>query len=175
MKKLRVTILLFALLLVLPVVSQVISNSSRYNAFFLEAICERAKGNSDAAFDLLRHCVEIDSTKSEAYYYLSQYYGALKQKDKAIACIEKAATLEPSNSTYQETLANAYINLHQYDKAAAVLESLYDKHRDRDDVLGVLIQLYEEQHEYESAIKTLTLLVTVEGKSERLSYAKSNF
>ncbi len=175
MKKLRVTILLFALLLVLPVVSQVISNSSRYNAFFLEAICERAKGNSDAAFDLLRHCVEIDSTKSEAYYYLSQYYGALKQKDKAIACIEKAAALEPSNSTYQETLANAYINLHQYDKAAAVLESLYDKHRDRDDVLGVLIQLYEEQHEYESAIKTLTLLETVEGKSERLSYAKSNF
>ncbi len=175
MKKLRVTILLFALLLVLPAVSQVISNSSRYNAFFLEAICERAKGNSDAAFDLLRHCVEIDSTKSEAYYYLSQYYGALKQKDKAIACIEKAAALEPSNSTYQETLANAYINLHQYDKAAAVLESLYDKHRDRDDVLGVLIQLYEEQHEYESAIKTLTLLETVEGKSERLSYAKSNF
>ncbi len=175
MKKLRVTILLFALLLVLPAVSQVISNSSRYNAFFLEAICERAKGNSDAAFDLLRHCVEIDSTKSEAYYYLSQYYGALKQKDKAIACIEKAAALEPLNSTYQETLANAYINLHQYDKAAAVLESLYDKHRDRDDVLGVLIQLYEEQHEYESAIKTLTLLETVEGKSERLSYAKSNF
>ncbi len=175
MKKLRVIILLFALLLVLPVVSQVISNSSRYNAFFLEAICERAKGNSDAAFDLLRHCVEIDSTKSEAYYYLSQYYGTLKQKDKAIACIEKAAALEPSNSTYQETLANAYINLHQYDKAAAVLESLYDKHRDRDDVLGVLIQLYEEQHEYESAIKTLTLLETVEGKSERLSYAKSNF
>ena len=175
MKKLRAIILLFALLLVLPAVSQVISNSSRYNAFFLEAICERAKGNSDAAFDLLRHCVEIDSTKSEAYYYLSQYYGALKQKDKAIACIEKAAALEPSNSTYQETLANAYINLHQYDKAAAVLESLYDKHRDRDDVLGVLIQLYEEQHEYESAIKTLTLLETVEGKSERLSYAKSNF
>ena len=175
MKKVRVIILLFALLLVLPAVSQVISNSSRYNAFFLEAICERAKGNSDAAFDLLRHCVEIDSTKSEAYYYLSQYYGALKQKDKAIACIEKAAALEPSNSTYQETLANAYINLHQYDKAAAVLESLYDKHRDRDDVLGVLIQLYEEQHEYESAIKTLTLLETVEGKSERLSYAKSNF
>ena len=175
MKKLRVIILLFALLLVLPAVSQVISKSSRYNAFFLEAICERAKGNSDAAFDLLRHCVEIDSTKSEAYYYLSQYYGALKQKDKAIACIEKAVVLEPSNSTYQETLANAYINLHQYDKAAAVLESLYDKHRDRDDVLGVLIQLYEEQHEYESAIKTLTLLETVEGKSERLSYAKSNF
>lgn len=152
-----------------------ISPSRRYDAFFLEAICERAKGNHDAAFDLLRRCVEIDSTKSEAYYYLAQYYGGLKQKEEAFACIEKAATLEPTNSTYQETLANAYINMHQYDQAALVLERLYDEHRDRDDVLGVLIQLYEEQHEYESAIKALTKLETLEGKSERLSYAKSNF
>ena len=152
-----------------------ISPSRRYDAFFLEAICERAKDNHDAAFDLLRRCVEIDSTKSEAYYYLSQYYSGLKQKEQAIACIQKAAALEPSNSTYQETLANAYINMRRYDEAAQVLERLYDEHRDRDDVLGVLIQLYEEQHEYESAIKALTKLETLEGKSERLSYAKSNF
>jgi Tfp pilus assembly protein PilF len=152
-----------------------ISPSRRYDAFFLEAICERAKDNHDAAFDLLRRCVEIDSTKSEAYYYLSQYYGGLKQKEQVMACIQKAADLEPSNSTYQETLANAYINMRQYDEAAQVLERLYDAHRDRDDVLGVLIQLYEEQHEYESAIKALTKLETLEGKSERLSYAKSNF
>ncbi|MBR1545944.1 MAG: tetratricopeptide repeat protein [Prevotella sp.] len=159
----------------LPAFSQVIEQSRRYDAFFLEAICERAKGNNDAAFDLLRHCVEIDSTKSEAYYYLAQYYGALKKRDQALACIEKAASLEPANSTYQETLANTYINLRQYDKAAVVLENLYDQHRDRDDVLGILIQLYEEQHEYEAAINALTKLETIEGKSERLSYAKSNF
>lgn len=175
MKRLRTLIFLLVAGLGLPAFSQVIEKSHRYDAFFLEAVCERAKGNNDAAFDLLRHCVEIDSTKSEAYYYLAQYYGALKKKDEAVACIEKAATLEPANSTYQETLANTYINLHQYDKAAEVLESLYDKHRDRDDVLGVLIQLYEEQHEYEAAINALTKLETIEGKSERLSYAKSNF
>lgn len=156
-------------------VAQTVSQSRRYDAFFLEAICERTKGNNDAAFDLLRRCVEIDSMKSEAYYYLSQYYGALKQKERAMACIEKAAALEPMNSTYQETLANAYINLRQYDQAVLVLERLYDQHRDRDDVLGILVQLYEEQHDYEAAIKTLAKLETIEGKSERLSYAKSNF
>ncbi len=159
----------------LSVVAQTVSQNRRYDAFFLEAICERAKGNNDAAFDLLRRCVEIDSMKSEAYYYLSQYYGALKQKERAMACIEKAAALEPKNSTYQETLANAYINLRQYDQAVLVLERLYDQHRDRDDVLGILVQLYEEQHEYEAAIKTLAKLEMIEGKSERLSYAKSNF
>ena len=138
-----------------------ISPSRRYDAFFLEAICERAKGNHDAAFDLLRHCVEIDSTKSEAYYYLAQYYGGLKQKEEALSCIEKAASLEPANSTYQETLANAYINMHQYDQAALVLERLYDEHRDRDDVLGVLIQLYEEQHEYESAVCRMQKVISI--------------
>ena len=153
----------------------VVSLSRRYDALFLEAICERAKGNNDAAFDLLRRCVEIDSTKSEAYFYLSQYYGALKLREQAMACIEKAAALDPMNATYQETLADAYINLRQYDKAALVLERFYDQHRDRDDVLGILVQLYEEQHDYEAAIKTLTQLETIEGKSERLSYAKSNF
>ena len=171
----RIVVFLLVVSWVFPAFTQEAYRDSRYDAFFLEAICERAKGNNDAAFDLLNHCVEIDSTKSEAYFYLAQYYGALKQKEKAVAFIEKAVALEPANSTYQETLANTYINLHLYDKAAVVLEDLYDKHRERDDVLGVLVQLYEEQHEYEAAIKTLTKLETVEGKSERLSYAKSNF
>lgn len=174
-KRLKWFIILLAIWIGLPAVSQVVSKSRRYDAFFLEAICERVKGNDDAAFDLLRHCVEIDSTKSEAYFFLAHYYGSLKQKEQALAYIEKAATLEPANPTYQEVLANTYINLRQYDKAAMVLEELYDKHRDRDDVLDVLVQLYEEQHDYEAAINTLAKLEMVEGKSERLSYAKSSF
>ena len=28
-----------------------------YDAFFLEAMVQRQKGNNDAAFDLLQHCV----------------------------------------------------------------------------------------------------------------------
>ena len=56
------------------VVAQDAEKSRRYDAMFLEAICQREKGNSDAAFDLLRHCVAIDSTRSEAYYYLAQYH-----------------------------------------------------------------------------------------------------
>ena len=85
----------------------------RYDNFFLEAIVQREKGNSDAAFDLLRHCVAIDSTRSEAYYYLAQYYGALKQKDNMLALMKKAIDLEPDNTTDLETLANIYITQRQ--------------------------------------------------------------
>ena len=147
--------------------------AKRYDNFFLEAICQQEKGNHDAAFDLLSHCVEIDSTRSEAYYYLSRYYDFLKNKEKGLAYSEKAVQLEPDNETYLETLANTYISRRKYDKAIDVLERLYDKNRDREEVLSMLAQLYEQQKDYEGAIRTLSRLETLEGKSERLSMAKS--
>ena len=145
----------------------------RYDYFFLEAICQQEKGCHDAAFDLLTHCVQIDSTRSEAYYYLARYYDFLKNKDKALAYSEKAAQLEPDNVTYLETLANTYIGRRQYDKAIDAMEHIYSKNSEREDVLSLLVQLYEQQQDYEGAIRTLTRLETMEGKSERLSMAKS--
>ena len=155
----------------LPCLSQ--SKDQRYDAMFLEAICQREKGNSDAAFDLLRHCVEIDAMRSEAWFYLSQYYAGLKDKDKSLAYARQAVELEPDNATYLETLAQAYINQRDYKSATETLERLYDKNRDRDDVLGMLVQLYEQLQDYDSAIRTLSRLEMMEGKSERLSFAKS--
>ena len=76
-------------------VAQDADRNRRYDAFFLDAICQREKGNNDAVFDLLRHCVDIDSTRSEAYYYLAQYYSALKQKDTVLSYLKKSVELEP--------------------------------------------------------------------------------
>ena len=167
-------ILLLLTLFTTMVVAQDAEKSRRYDAMFLEAICQREKGNSDAAFDLLRHCVDIDSTRSEAYFYLAQYYGALKQKDKMLGMMKKAVDLEPDNTTYLETLANVYISQRQYAEGIEMLERLYEKSRERDEVLGMLVQLYEQQQDYDNAIRTLNRLETLEGKSERLSFAKSS-
>ena len=148
--------------------------SYQYDTFFLDAMCQRQKGNNDATFDLLNLCIDIDSTRSEAYYYLAQYFGALKKRETAMAYLKKAVDLEPDNSTYLETLGNAYIGQRQFKEAISVLEQLSKKESDREDVLGILIQLYEQQGDYDHAIQTLSRLETKEGKSERLSYAKSN-
>ena len=155
-------------------VAQDADRNRRYDAFFLDAICQREKGNNDAVFDLLRHCVDIDSTRSEAYYYLAQYYSALKQKDTVLSYLKKSVELEPDNATYLETLANAYLNQRKYKDAIDVLELLCKKNHNRDDVLALLIQLYEQENDYDNAIRTLGRLETIEGKSERLSYAKSD-
>ena len=148
--------------------------SQRYDALFLEAVCQREKGNNDSAFDIFRRCVEIDSTRSEAYYYLAQYYAALKQKDTALAYSRKCVELEPSNVTYLETLGRIYISQRQYAEGIDMMEKLYDKDHSRDDVLGILVQLYEQQQDYDNAIRTLNRLEIAEGKSERLSFAKSS-
>ena len=148
---------------------------SKYDAFFLEAICQREKGNSDAAFDLLRHSLEIDSTRSEAWFFLAQYYAALKQKDKVLAYTKRAVEAEPENTTYIESLASIYINQRQFAEAIPVLEQLFDLNRERTDLLEMLIQLYEHEEDYDNAIRTLSRIEVLEGKNERLSYAKSEF
>ena len=150
-----------------------LSPEQTYNEFFLEAMVQRQKGNNDAAFDLLQHCVDINPQASEAYYFLSQYYKVLKDNDKAMEMVKRAATLDPDNITYTETLMQTYIGQRQYQEAIAVAEQLYDQHKDREDLLELLFQLYQHEQDYEHAIAVLDRMETLNGKSERLSYAKS--
>ena len=144
-----------------------------YDAFFLEAMVQRQKGNNDAAFDLLRHCITLNPQASEAYYYLAQYYRALKNDSLAQQCYLKAVELEPDNTTYLETLAQSHISQQEFEEAIAVVEKLYQQDKSREDLLEMLFQLYQQTDDNEKASETLNRLEAVEGKSERLAYAKS--
>jgi tetratricopeptide (TPR) repeat protein len=134
---------------------------------------QRQKGNNDAAFDLLRHCITLNPQASEAYYYLAQYYRALKNDSLAQQCYLKAVELEPDNTTYLETLAQSHISQQEFEEAIAVVEKLYQQDKSREDLLEMLFQLYQQTDDNEKAIETLNRLEAVEGKSERLAYAKS--
>lgn len=144
----------------------------RYDMFFLEALMCRERGENTAAFDLLRYCAELNPQASEVYFYLAQYYGGLKDKEKALAYFKRATDLNPDNATYLETLAQAYVNSNRFDEAIAVLEKLSQTEKGRDDVLSMLVQLYLQKADYDNAIATLDRLELLEGKSERMSYAK---
>lgn len=148
--------------------------SRRYDYFFLEAITQKEAGNSAAAFDLLRHCIEIDSCAAEAYYYLARYYTQLRDKATALRLFKKAADLNPENPTYQETLAQSYVNSGLFEEAIETFEKVVAADKNRDDVLDMLTQLYEQQQDYDNAIRTIERIEEIEGKSERLSYAKSD-
>lgn len=149
------------------------NDAGRYDRFFIDAMLQRQKGNNDAAFDLLKHCVHIRPEAPEGYFFLAQYYMSLKQNDKAIECFKKAADLEPDNSTYLETLAKAYVTNDNDSLAIGTLEKIVEKETGRIDILEMLVQLYQKRADYDNTIKTLDRLETLEGKNERLTYAKS--
>ena len=145
----------------------------KYDQFFLDAILEREKGHSDAAFDLLRHCLDINPNASEAHYFIAQYYNALEADSLSLAHFQRAAELNPDNETYMETLAQVYIRQQDFKTAISVVERLYDRNKDREDLLEMLFQLYQQVKDYPNAIAVLERLENIDGKSERLSMAKS--
>ena len=148
-------------------------NQRLYDHYFLDAMVERQKGNSDAAFDLLRHCLDLNPNAAEVHYYLAQYYGALKDNDTSIAYFQKASALAPLNETCLETLAQVYVRQQNYQGAISAIERLYDRNKDREDLLEMLFQLYQQVEDYPRAIGVLERVENIDGKSERISLAKS--
>ena len=151
--------------------------SLRYDSYFLQALVQREKGNADAAFDLLQHCIKINPQAAEAYYFLAQYYQALRGDSANLKTAQqyilKAAELEPDNATFLETVAQSYISQAEYEKAIPVMERLYNQDKSREELLEMLFELYQQTDNNDKAIETLNRLEAAEGKSERLSYAKS--
>ena len=159
---------------VIPVLPNLsVEQQRQYDHYFLDAMVERQKGNSDAAFDLLRHCLDINPNAPEAYYYLAQYYGALKDNNTSTDYFKKASSLAPNNETYLETLAQVYVRQQNYEGAISVIERLYDRNKDREDLLEMLFQLYQQVEDYPQAIGVLERIENIDGKSERISVAKS--
>ena len=136
---------------------------------------EREKGNASAAFELLRHCLEINPEASEAYYYLAHYYLGMKQNGKALEAFRKASELEPDNVSYLETLAQMYLQSQDLKAATETFEKLSKAEPEREDVLGMLVQLYsEDEKQYSKAIDILNRLEEIDGMNERISYAKAD-
>ena len=147
--------------------------AQEYDQFFLEAMVQREKGNHDAAFDLLRHCRDLNPEAPEVYFFLGQYYAALKQPEESMACVKKAAELDPDNMTYMETLAQAYISRQDFASAIPVIEGIYERDKGQEEMLEMLFQLYQQVEDYDSAIRVLEQMEVNDGKSERLSVAKT--
>jgi len=144
-----------------------------YDQYFLEAMVQRQKGNQDAAFDLLSHCLDINPNAAEVYFFLAQYYTSLKENGKAVDYFQQAAKLNPENQTYAETLAQVYIQQQKFEPAITVIEQLYASDKNRVDLLEMLFQLYQQEGNFQQAIGVLERLEQIDGKNERLSQAKS--
>ena len=58
--KIKVLILVMLMTGLKSFAQDTLNTQRTYDEFFLEAMIQRQKGNNDAAFDLLRHCQELN-------------------------------------------------------------------------------------------------------------------
>lgn len=156
----------------LQVKAQTNSQSTRYNYFFLEAIRQQEMGNFAAAFDLLRHALDINPNAPEVYYEIAGYYIDMQNGKAARYYFEKAAELAPDNPAYLEKLGQFYISQANYEQALAVYERLYANNKTREDVLQILYQLYGSQNNYKKMIEVIERMEMLLGSSEQLSLTK---
>ncbi len=148
------------------------NDRKRFEYFVTEAARQHAAGRYAEAFDLYEHARQIDPNAPEVYFYQSMYYSQLKKDSLALAAMQKATKLNPSNQTYAERLAQYYIGAGQYDKAISAYEAIYAKSHGNTDVLRILAQLYQQQKNYQMLLKTINRLETEEGESEQMTLSK---
>lgn len=154
-----------------------IAEQNRFDRLFGESIRQRAAGNKDAQFALLRMAGDIDPTSPEVAYALSKLYadmsrvGGTDYKDTVTALLEKAYRAEPANADYQEALASQYSNSGKYGQAQPLLADLYLK-RPNEERLRQLVVLCDSNRSYGQAVRYIEELERREGMSEYTAIEK---
>ncbi|MGM9700595.1 MAG: tetratricopeptide repeat protein [Prevotella sp.] len=144
----------------------------RFDYFFLEAQRLQQQEQYAAAFDLLNHCLDIDSTAAEVYFCQAMYYSLLKQDSAALCRLERAAALRPDNMTYLERVAQYYYNTQNVAKAIEAYERIADRYRDRSDVQNILLHLYQQQKDYDQMLRCIHRIEQIDGNSEEIALSK---
>lgn len=144
----------------------------KYDYFFLESSRLKAQKEYGAAFDMLKHCLDINPDASSALYEISQYYLFLKQVPQGLAALEKAVKNEPDNYWYSQGLASLYQQQNETQKAVDLLEGMSVRFSGKLDPLYSLLDIYNDQEDYQKGITTLNRLEEKTGKNEQLSMEK---
>ena len=126
----------------------------KYDYFFLEAARMKEKGDYDAAFELYKHCLQINPNAASALYEIAQFYLFLKQLETGLSCMIKAVEEAPDNFWYKQTLAAFYQSNRNVKKAIEVYEDMFEQFPGRQESLLALIDLYNRVKDYPNVIHT---------------------
>ena len=146
--------------------------SRKFDYFFLEAMRMKQKGDLDAAYELLQHCIEINPESGATLYELAKFYLYLGQEEKGEQALKKAVHSNESNFWYKQTLAQYYENKRDFPKAISVYEDMAEQFPDRLEPLLSLTDLYNSTKSYQNVVTTLNRIEELDGKSEQISMEK---
>ena len=144
----------------------------KFDYFFLEAVRMKEKGQYDAAYELYKHCLNINPASGAALYEISQFYMYLGQEAKGEEMLKQAIRSDESNFWYKQTLASYYEQKRNMPKAISVYENMAEQFPSRLEPLMSLVDLYNRTKSYQNVITVLNRLEELDGKSEQISMEK---
>ena len=153
-------------------VSLSLEERRKFDYFFLEAVRMKEKGQYDAAYELYKHCLDINPASGAALYEISQFYMYLGQEAKGEEALKQAIRSDKSNFWYKQTLASYYEQKRNMPKAISVYENMAEQFPSRLEPLMSLVDLYNRSKSYQNVITVLNRLEELDGKSEQISMEK---
>lgn len=144
----------------------------KFDYFFLEAVRMKENGQYDAAYELYKHCLDINPASGAALYEISQFYMYLGQEAKGEEMLKQAIRSDESNFWYKQTLASYYEQKRNMPKAISVYENMAEQFPSRLEPLMSLVDLYNRTKSYQNVITVLNRLEELDGKSEQISMEK---
>lgn len=144
----------------------------KFDYYFLEAVRMKEKGQYDAAYELYKHCLDINPASGAALYEISQFYMYLGQEAKGEEALKRAIRSDESNFWYKQTLASYYEQKRDVPKAISVYENMAEQFPSRLEPLMSLVDLYNRTKSYSHVITVLNRLEELDGKSEQISMEK---
>lgn len=140
-----------------------------FDALYLESVCQRLKGNRDAAYELLNECLKVRPDAQEALYDMAKLKlsaGALMNKTwvaEGDSLLRRAYAVDTTNIDVCELLAQHLLSRNEYAEATRLFERLCNVKSPEYTNLGMLIRLYEIEGKYEKALEAVGRMETLEG------------
>jgi len=142
-----------------------------FDYYYLEALNLKQQKKYDAAFNMFRYCVTLDSLNAQAWYEISTFYNNLEQTDLGLKAMEKAFSLD-NNEWYALGLANMYLSLNKNSEAIVLYENLVKSKPEDENLLYRLAGLYEQVENPKAAIHAFDQVERLIGKNESVSFEK---
>lgn len=172
----KIFLVFFLITLCKPALSQQdltsMENKRKFDYFFYEAMNAKTQGDYDTAYDLLNHCLAIDSTIANVHYELGNYYNVLEQKNKAAEYYGKAIALDEDNFYYEMAYGTICLEQKKYTEAIEHYEKLVKKSPDNTDLYLYLSEAYRLSNNLPQAIGALDRLEQIVGLNEKISLQK---
>ncbi|MEG0993465.1 MAG: tetratricopeptide repeat protein, partial [Bacteroidales bacterium] len=130
----------------------------KFDYFYQESLRKKGSGEYDAAFDLMKKAVSIDTTSAPGRYELANYYLQLGRPLVALDYLQGATRREPDNYWYGMMEAHLLQNLNMSDQAVETYKRMGMIYPNKPEINYSLADVYTQRGEIRNAIGALNKL-----------------